>query len=169
MRRVLITGGGTGIGNAIACAFYENGDKVVIAGRRQNVLERTAKDRMAYKRADITIEADVEALFDTSYDIVIANAGYGASGRVASLSLQDWKATLDVNLTGTFLTFRQALRVNPTVSRLIAIASTASLKVLASLTLSPFAALSSFANFSLDSILSFRPSPKIYVIFLLYK
>ena len=128
MRRVLITGGGTGIGNAIACAFHDNGDKVVIAGRRQNVLERTAKGRMAYKRADITIEADVEALFDTSYDIVIANAGYGALGSVVSLSLEDWQATLDVNLTGTFLTFRQALRAHPTASRLIAIASTASLK-----------------------------------------
>ena len=66
MRRVLVTGGGTGIGNAIACAFHDNGDKVVIAGRRQDVLESTAKGRMAYKRADITIEADVEALFDTS-------------------------------------------------------------------------------------------------------
>ena len=128
MRRVLITGGGTGIGNAIARAFHDNGDNVVIAGRRQNVLERTAKDRMAVKRADVTIEADVEALFDTCYDIVVANAGYGVSGKVASLSLEDWQATIDVNLTGTFLTFRQALRVHPTASRLIAIASTASLK-----------------------------------------
>ena len=59
---------------------------------------------------------------------VIANAGWGASGKTAKLSLADWNATLAVNLTGTFLTFRQALRSDPRPSRLIAIASTASLK-----------------------------------------
>ena len=129
MKQVLITGGGTGIGRAIAWAFAENGDAVTIAGRRLEILRKAAEGRnIACRQADITDEADVEALFQTAYDVVIANAGWGASGKTAKLSLADWNATLAVNLTGTFLTFRQALRSDPRPSRLIAIASTASLK-----------------------------------------
>ena len=57
----------------------------------------------------MTSESDIEALFDAPYDIVVANAGGGGAGKLASLSLEEWNTTLAVNLTGTFLTFRQAL------------------------------------------------------------
>lgn len=129
MRRVLITGGGTGIGRAIALAFAQAGDEVTIAGRRKAPLEDVAKDAaMTCRIADVTDEGDVDALFSQPFDVVVANAGAGRFGKIADLSLADWNNTLAVNLTGTFLTFRAALRDMAEGGRLIAIASTASLK-----------------------------------------
>jgi len=129
MRRVLVTGGGAGIGRAIARAFAGASDVVTVAGRRSEPLAETAEGYgMAYRTADVTSEAEVDALFDTPFEVVVANAGGGASGRLADLSLDDWNDTLAVNLTGVFLTFRAALRAMPEGGRLIAIASTASLK-----------------------------------------
>ncbi|APX12654.1 SDR family NAD(P)-dependent oxidoreductase [Tateyamaria omphalii] len=129
MRQVLITGGGTGIGRAIAHAFADAGDAVTITGRRPDVLKEAAKSRaITCRTADVTDEAAVAALFGTPFDVVIANAGGGASGKLVKTSLADWNSTLAVNLTGTFLTFRAALPHMTTGGRLIAIASTAALK-----------------------------------------
>lgn len=129
MTRVLVTGGGTGIGRAIAQSFAASGQDVSIAGRRKEPLEDTARaGNIAIRLADITDEAQVAALFDQPYDIVIANAGAGAGTRVVDTSLEDWERTLRVNLTGTFLTFREALKSMQSGGRLIAIASTASLQ-----------------------------------------
>ena len=129
MRRVLITGGGTGIGRAIASAFAKNGDAVTIAGRRIDVLRSTAAGHnIACIKADVTNEIDIQRMFQSPFDVVIANAGWGSYKKIAKLSLVDWNATIAANLTSTFLTFREALRSDPLSSRLIAIASTASLK-----------------------------------------
>lgn len=129
MRRVLVTGGGTGIGRAIAHAFCDAGDAVVISGRRLEPLEATAQDRnITCQIADVTDEAAVSALFDAPFDVVVANAGGGTSSKLGATSLADWNATLAVNLTGTFLTFRAALADMPDGGRLIAIASTAALQ-----------------------------------------
>ena len=129
MRRVLITGGGTGIGRAIAWAFAKNGDAVTIAGRRIDVLLTAAKGHnIACIKADVTNERNVQDIFQSPFDVVVANAGWGSSGKTAKLSLVDWNTTIAANLTSTFLTFREALRSDPLSSRLIAIASTASLK-----------------------------------------
>lgn len=128
-RRVLITGGGTGIGRAIAHAFADAGDAVTITGRRMEPLKEAAQGRaISCRTTDVTDEAQVEALFDTPYDVVIANAGGGPSAKLVKTSLDDWNATITVNLTGTFLTFRAALPGMQAGGRLIAIASTASLK-----------------------------------------
>jgi len=129
MRRILITGGGTGIGKAIAHAFAEAGDAVTITGRRAAMLEAAAEGRdITCVDSDVTEEAQVEALFEKPFDVVIANAGGGAASKIRDTSLEDWNDTLAVNLTGTFLTFRAALRGMTSGGRLIAIASTASLK-----------------------------------------
>ncbi|MEX0302571.1 MAG: SDR family NAD(P)-dependent oxidoreductase [Leisingera sp.] len=129
-RRVLVTGGGTGIGKAIAHAFATDGCQVTIAGRRREPLEAAAEGQgLEIRTADVTDEAQVEALFDAPYDVVVANAGSGVAARIEDVSLEDWQHTLMVNMTGTFLTFRAALRAGMGEGgRLIAIASTASLQ-----------------------------------------
>ncbi|NNF78291.1 MAG: SDR family oxidoreductase, partial [Rhizobiales bacterium] len=81
---------------------------------------------------DVTDEDAVAALFTSHrpFDIVIANAGAAESAPLARTSLGQWQRMIDVNLTGTFLTLREAQRVIGKASwgRLIAIASTAGLK-----------------------------------------
>ena len=129
MRRVLVTGGGSGIGRAVARAFAAAGDHVTITGRRLSALQETAEGfAMDCRQADVTDEAQVQALFDAPYDVVIANAGGGVAGKLRSVTLEGWNATLAVNLTGTFLVFRAALNGMTDGGRLIAMASTASLK-----------------------------------------
>ena len=137
-RSVLVTGGGTGIGRAIAQAFTDNGDAVTIAGRREEPLITAAADTaIEYRVADVTSESDVDALFEKPFDVVVANAGLGNAAKIKDLTLDDWNKTLAVNLTGTFLTFRSALVAMESRAmgkeavkggRLIAIASIASLQ-----------------------------------------
>lgn len=128
-RRVLVTGGGSGIGRAVARAFADAGDQVTVTGRRLDALHQTAEGyAMDCRAADVTDEAQVVALFDAPYDVVVANAGGGVGGKLKGVSLADWNATLAVNMTGTFLLFREALRGMGPGGRLIAMASTASLK-----------------------------------------
>lgn len=128
-RRVLVTGGGTGIGRAIAHAFAEEGYAVTVAGRREAPLQDTAEGfEIETATADVTDEAEVAALFARPFDVVIANAGAGTAKKLVDVSLADWQAVMDVNLTGTFLTFREGLRGMAKGGRLIAIASTAALQ-----------------------------------------
>lgn len=129
MKRVLVTGGGSGIGRAIAQSFADAGHAVTITGRRAEALAETDGGRgMTCLPGDVTSEADVAGWFSQPYDIVVANAGAGTPSRLKDMSLEQWQKTLDVNLTGTFLTFRGALQDMPKGGRLIAIASTASLQ-----------------------------------------
>lgn len=128
-RRVLVTGGGSGIGRAVARAFSDAGDHVTISGRRLDALQETDDGRgMECRSADVTKEDEVAELFAQPFDVVVANAGGGAAGKLRSITLDDWNHTLAVNLTGTFLTFRAALEGMGTGGRLIAMASTASLQ-----------------------------------------
>lgn len=129
MRRVLVTGGGSGIGRAVAHAFADAGDQVTIAGRRLDALEETNSGRgMTCRVADVTDEASVTALFDAPFDVVVANAGAGKAAKVADTSLEMWNDTLAVSLTGVFLTFRTALGGMGEGGRLIAVSSIAGLK-----------------------------------------
>ena len=129
MRQVLVTGGGSGIGRSVAQDFAAQGDRVTIAGRRMDALEETnAGGDMRCLLVDVTDEASVKALFDTPYDVVVANAGAGHAMPVKDMPSQVWNDTLAVNLTGVFLTFRAALADMQPGGRLIAMASIASLK-----------------------------------------
>jgi 3-hydroxybutyrate dehydrogenase len=131
-KRVLITGGGSGVGASLAVGFAAAGAEVVICGRRAEALAETAARHPAIRAvtADVTDEASVQALFAAigPCDIVIANAGAAHSAPMAKTTLADWNAMLAVNLTGTFLTFREGLARIEGWGRLIAVCSTAGLK-----------------------------------------
>ncbi len=131
-RRVLITGGGTGAGADLARGFAAAGAAVVVAGRRMEPLEQVAAGLPGATavQADVTDESSVAAMFAAAgpCDIVIANAGASDSAPLGKVTMDHWNAMLAVNLTGTFLTFREGLRQMPGWGRLIAVASTAGLK-----------------------------------------
>lgn len=131
-QRVLITGGGTGIGAAMARAFADAGAEVVIAGRTEATLRAVADGhpRIRCRTVDVTRAESVAALFEglDPLTVVIANAGAASSAPLGKTSLADWQAMLDVNLTGVFLTLQAGLANLAEGGRLMAVASTAGLK-----------------------------------------
>lgn len=131
-KRVLITGGGSGIGADLAQAFANAGARVIIAGRTEAKLKQVAAAHsgIEYRVTDVTDATSVEALFSDidSLDIVIANAGAASSAPLRKTSLEDWQRMLDVNLTGVFLTLQAGLAKLSEGGRLLAVASTAGLK-----------------------------------------
>lgn len=137
-RHALVTGGGSGVGRAIALALAVSSVAVTICGRRPEPLDRVAREHenIHALTADVTNEASVEALYETAqaargpFDIVVANAGMAGSAPAHRTTLADWQRTLDVNLTGAFLTVRPALAgmAKRGAGRIVFVASTAGLK-----------------------------------------
>jgi NAD(P)-dependent dehydrogenase (short-subunit alcohol dehydrogenase family) len=140
-RHVLITGGGTGIGAAIARALGAEGAALSLVGRRKEPLDVMAAElpKAVAIVADITKEFDCAAMADQAraahgpIDIVIANAGTASSAPAAKIDLAHWQQAIDVNLTGSFLTVSAALAdVTRTpvdsARRIVFVASTAGLK-----------------------------------------
>ncbi|MBT2787275.1 MULTISPECIES: SDR family NAD(P)-dependent oxidoreductase [unclassified Halomonas] len=131
-KRVVITGGGSGIGADMAMAFAEAGAKVTITGRREAALKAVADQHshLDFAVVDVTDEAAMVALFETigRVDIVIANAGAAESAPLTKTSFEQWQRMLNVNLSGVFLTLREGLKQLNDGGRLIAVASTAGLK-----------------------------------------
>ena len=137
-RHALVTGGGSGVGRAIALALSGAGVAVTICGRREEALVEVAgeSDRIAGIAADVTDEAAMAALYQKAeaergpIDIVVANAGMAGSAPAAKTTLADWQKTLQVNLTGAFLTVKPALEgmAERRAGRIVFIASTAGLK-----------------------------------------
>jgi NAD(P)-dependent dehydrogenase (short-subunit alcohol dehydrogenase family) len=134
----LVTGGGSGVGRAVALALAEAGVEVTICGRRADALEAVAAGnaRIHSIVADVTDEDAVSALYDKAeaargpFDIVVANAGAADSAPAHKVTLADWQKTLDVNLTGAFITVKPALSgmAARKEGRIVFIASTAGLK-----------------------------------------
>ncbi|PWT87853.1 MAG: 3-hydroxyacyl-CoA dehydrogenase [Proteobacteria bacterium] len=137
-RHALVTGGGSGVGRAIALALAKQDVAVTICGRRREPLDATAAlgKSLHPVAADVTQEGAIAALFSEAekargpFDIVVANAGMSGSTPAHRTSLADWQRTLDVNLTGSFLTVKPALAgmIARKSGRIVFVASTAGLK-----------------------------------------
>lgn len=133
-KNVLITGGGTGLGAVMAHDFAGLGASVIVAGRTQANLQKVAEthERITPYKVDVADEAAVVEMMAQIEvpDIVIANAGASVSMPMLKTDLATWQQMIDVNLTGVFLSFREALKKmqDKKWGRLIAIASTAGLK-----------------------------------------
>jgi NAD(P)-dependent dehydrogenase (short-subunit alcohol dehydrogenase family) len=116
LRRVLITGGGTGIGAATAQRLASAGDAVTICGRTRATLEETRADVQAAQPIqcvvlDVADEAGVAQLFRAQeFDAVVCAAGIIKTADVFELSTADFRSVLDVNLMGTYLVCREAMR-----------------------------------------------------------
>lgn len=139
MRNIFITGGGSGIGLAIAKTFARSPDNfVTISGRRADVLEAavTGHSNMAATTLDITDEASVSDTFaklaanSQQPDILINCAGSALTAPFLKTDPDTWQAMLDVNLTGAFLVTKAALPAMKAAGkgRIISVASTAGLK-----------------------------------------
>jgi NAD(P)-dependent dehydrogenase (short-subunit alcohol dehydrogenase family) len=115
-RVAIVSGGGSGIGAAVARRFAREGARVVVTGRRAEPLETLAAeiDGLAAP-GDVTDPAHassaVSAACETygGLDVVVANAGVGFGGAAADVDDDRWGRTLDVNLTGAFRLVRAAL------------------------------------------------------------
>ncbi len=119
-RVAIITGGGSGIGKAIAKAFADAGAQVVIASRNKDKLGAAAAEigkGVSATACDVTDEAHVQALFASvkdqrgRIDILVNNAGMAAGARVEELKASAWRQVVEVNLTGPFLCAREAFRL----------------------------------------------------------
>jgi len=114
----IVTGGGSGIGKAIAEAFAGAGAHVVLAARNQERITAAAAEiGGSEKVCDVTDEAQVASLFADVTEahgrvaILVNNAGMTRAGKPHKLTPEDWRAVVDVNLTGPFLCSAEAFRV----------------------------------------------------------
>lgn len=123
-RIAVVTGGGSGIGSAVALALAADGYAVVVAGRRQDSLADTVSKgvrmggRMLAVRVDVTDPSSVKALFAKTInafgrlDLLFNNAGTGAPAvPLEELTYEQWRLVVDTNLTGAFLCTQEAIKV----------------------------------------------------------
>jgi NAD(P)-dependent dehydrogenase (short-subunit alcohol dehydrogenase family) len=121
---VLITGALTGIGRATALAFAQQGARVVVSGRRDDVGEalvaalRALGAEAEFIRADVRHESDVQNLIDRTVarfgrlDVAVNNAGTeGKPGPVTEQTADSYAATFDTNVLGVLLSMKHELRV----------------------------------------------------------
>ncbi|MGI9488729.1 MAG: SDR family NAD(P)-dependent oxidoreductase [Geminicoccaceae bacterium] len=137
-QHALITGGGTGIGAAIAKALAAEGAALSLVGRRREPLETLAAElqKAVVISADVTDEEQVKAMVETASNahgpvsLLIANAGSASSAPLGKTSLDSWQSMIGVNLTGAFLSARAILPAMTAArsGRIVFIASTAGLK-----------------------------------------
>ena len=134
-RTVVVTGGGRGIGRAIALAFAEPGAHIVITSRTASQLDQTAAE-IKGKGADatpITMDVSDEASVAhgfgllhgrvTKVDLLVNNAGVGGGENIQGSDVARWKRTIDTNLTGMYLVTRQILPLMADGGRIINLSS----------------------------------------------
>jgi NAD(P)-dependent dehydrogenase (short-subunit alcohol dehydrogenase family) len=119
----VVTGAGSGIGRRVALALHGAGYRVVLAGRRAAALDETLEamgdtaGRALVVPTDVTVPDAVEALFERAVtvfgrvDLLFNNAGsFAGGGPVDGVTAEDWRRSIDVNLTGSFLVAQAAFR-----------------------------------------------------------
>ena len=118
---VWITGGGSGIGAALAHAYWRKGAKVAISGRRLEKLQATIAEYGISSEQALAVECDVrdvtnveravETIISTwgRIDIVIANAGYAVTGKFEGIASEQWQGQFDTNVMGVVHTLRSGL------------------------------------------------------------
>jgi NAD(P)-dependent dehydrogenase (short-subunit alcohol dehydrogenase family) len=120
MRIAVVTGAGSGIGRHVARALLGAGYRVALAGRRAEALQETAGGSGAalVVPADVGSAEAVAGLFAEvrrawgRVDLLFNNAGtFGPAGAADEISVEDWRRTVDTNLTGAFLCAREAVRL----------------------------------------------------------
>ncbi len=118
----IVTGAGSGIGKASALALLREGYAVALAGRRKDMLEAVAREAKPDARTlvvptDVADPASIHALFAKTkeafgrLDLLFNNAGIGATGSLEDLPLDQWKAVVDTNLTGSFVCTQEAFKI----------------------------------------------------------
>jgi NADP-dependent 3-hydroxy acid dehydrogenase YdfG len=110
----VVTGAGSGIGRAVSVTLEAVGFTVILAGRRVEELEKTARGNMRVVPTDVSRPESVKALFSglERLDLLFNNAGMGAPAvPMDELSFEQWTAVVNVNLTGAFLCAQQAMRI----------------------------------------------------------
>lgn len=114
-KHALVTGGGTGIGLAIAQDLAAKGARVTITGRRQSVLDEVATDTITGMAMDVRDEDSVAATIAAAVSargpvqICIANAGIAEGKSVHKTDMAFWRNMMATNLDGAFLTIRESL------------------------------------------------------------
>jgi NAD(P)-dependent dehydrogenase (short-subunit alcohol dehydrogenase family) len=122
-RVAVVTGGGTGLGKGIAAGLAQAGARVVVAGRRQDVVEQTASDiRAAGGRAegialDVTRIKELPAFFESvtkrhgRLDILVNSAGTNRRASCLEYTEKDWDTVMDLNLKSLFFACQAAARI----------------------------------------------------------
>ncbi len=120
-RVAIVSGGGSGIGRATAVRFATEGARVVVGDIREEAAREVATEiaegggQAIAQRVDVADEEEVGLLVGRAVeafgrlDVLHSNAGVLLPGSVTELSVDDWRRTLDVNLTGAFLLCRKAI------------------------------------------------------------
>jgi NAD(P)-dependent dehydrogenase (short-subunit alcohol dehydrogenase family) len=114
-KNALVTGGGRGLGKAMASALAEAGANIAIIDVNRENAEQSADEiteigvETTAVEADVTDEAEMEAMVEKvidrlgSIDVLLNNAGVTSNAPAAEMSVEDWQRTINVNLTGVFL------------------------------------------------------------------
>ncbi|MDB3878778.1 SDR family oxidoreductase [Amylibacter sp.] len=118
-KTILITGASSGIGAFVAKLFLDRGWNVGLLARRKDKLDEIAKnyDNSLCLKCDVSKEKQIENAFELMIDrfgevnVLFNNAGiFTPQARIDQIDIKDWQKSIDVNLTGMFLSAREAFR-----------------------------------------------------------